>query len=55
MYMNKLPDLRNTNPILRFIEYYAVRNILANSKDDIMDERYPSEAAQYHERIRDMG
>lgn len=53
--MNKLPDLRNTDPILRFIEYYALRNILANSKDDIMDERYPSEAAQYHERIRDMG
>ena len=53
--MNKLPDLRNTDPILRFIEYYAVRNILADSKDDVMDERYPSEAAQYSERLSDMG
>ena len=53
--MNKLPDLRNTDPILRFIEYYAVRNILADSKDDVMDARYPSEAAKYQERLRDMG
>ena len=50
--MNKLPDLRNTDPILRFIEYYAVRNILADSKDDVMDARYPSEAAKYQERLR---
>ena len=53
--MNKLPELRNTDPILRFIEFYAVRNILADSKDDIMDERYPNEAALYHECLRDMG
>ena len=37
--MNKLPDLKNTDSVLRFIEYYAVRNILADCRDDVMDER----------------
>ena len=52
--MNKLPDLKNTDSVLRFIEYYAVRNILADCRDDVMDERYPSEAAQCNERLIDM-
>ena len=51
--MDNLPPLRNTDPMLRFIEFYAVRNLYADHDDEVMQKCYPDDASVFNERLSD--
>ena len=38
---DQLPPLRNTDPILKFVEYHAIKRFFANGCDVLMQQGYP--------------
>ena len=42
MPKNQLPELRYSDPKLRFIEYQAILRILANGNKSVMAQQYPA-------------
>ena len=50
MYADQLPKfLRYSDPMLRYVEYHAIRRIYANGDEALMAQRYPEMSAQIPE------
>ena len=44
MYLDELPDLLYSDPLLRYVEYRAISRLVANGDDALMAARYPDVA-----------
>lgn len=44
MYLDELPDLLYSDPLLRYVEYKAILKLVANGDDALMAARYPNVA-----------
>ena len=44
MYLDELPDLLYSDPLLRYVEYKAILKLVANGDDALMARRYPDVA-----------
>ena len=46
MQAEQLPNLKNTDPLLLYVEYHAVMRFYADGHDAVMEERYPDVVEQ---------
>ena len=44
MYLDELPNLLYSDPLLRYVEYKAILKLVANGDDVLMARRYPDVA-----------